>query len=127
ETVRLGMSRESRSTAKASAARRFPRFEPRAMATLFKVQGSRLRLSGGSTFDPPHRENAPTRARAVRPSSQQVRPAGERLVEEPFVLERLAKDDAQQAAMARVRHGLDARSPNIDELLRRRAVFADEL
>jgi len=43
------------------------------------------------------------------------------------VFERLAKDDAQQAAMARVRHGLDARTPRVDERLRRRSVFADEL
>src|SRR5262245_1070770 len=49
--------------------------------------------------------------------SQKVGAAGQRLLERPFLLERLAKDHAQHAAVPRVGHRLDTRLPSVDECL----------
>ena len=57
------------------------------------------------------------------PTAQQIGAAGERLLEKPLLLERLAEDDPQHAAMARIGHRLDTGAPPIDESLRIPGVF----
>src|SRR6266550_1275477 len=118
ETTKSDRRRDSRSTAKSKAARRFPRLAPRAMATVG---------NSASALDPPDGEDTTAGAGAVGSAPQKIGAPGNRLVEEPFVLERLSQDHTQQAPVPRVGHGLDARAPLPDELLRGIRILANQL
>src|SRR5262249_58766338 len=94
-------------TAKSRCATRSPKFEPRATAVLTKL------------FDPACWKNfAVRRTQDVGTPAEQIRAAGQRLLEEPLLLEHLAEDDLQHFFVAIARHALDARPPAIDERLR---------
>src|SRR5207247_4247211 len=78
-------------------------------------------------FDPPRRQHlAVRRGERLAPAAEKIDAAGERLLEEALLLERLAEDDAQHPALARVGHRLDPRLPPIDERLRVAGVRLDD-
>ena len=76
--------------------------------------------------DPAGRQDSPARSGAVS-ASEKVFPAGQRLVKEALLLERLAEDDAQHDAITCVGELLDARPPPVDEGLRRITIFTDHV
>jgi hypothetical protein len=55
------------------------------------------------------------RGERLAPAAEKIDAAGERLLEEALLLERLAEDDPQHPALTRVGHRLDPRLPPIDE------------
>ena len=65
-------------------------------------------------LNPPDAQHPATRAGAVRTAAEEVRAAGQRLLEEPPVFESFAENDPQHAAMARMGHFVQARAPAID-------------
>ena len=83
----------------------------------------RRSATSDSLFNPASRQDFADphdrRRRSRRPSRSC--PAGERLLEEPLLLERLAENHAQHAAMPGVGHRLDARPPAVDKGLCARA------
>src|SRR3954471_5352679 len=114
----LERSAASRSTAKSSAARRSPRLLPSATAI-------RRRAALTALLDPAGRHHAAARAGAVGAAAEQVGAAGECLLEEALVLERLAEDHVEHRAVAGVGHGRDPRAPLGDEIGRGLAIVTD--
>src|SRR5207249_2454812 len=69
-------------------------------------------------FDPSCRQHfADGRPDLLGAPAQEICPSRERLLEKALVLEGLAQDDAQHAAVAGIGHRLDARQPAIHERL----------
>src|SRR5215218_8070770 len=134
ETRRFDRKGASCWRAKSNAARRLPRLAPSAMATLATVQygsnqqsaiNNRQSTNQQSTisnqqflsFYPPHAQHPAAGAGAVGAAAEQIRSAGDRLLEEPLVFDRLTQNHAQQAAMAGVGQRVHSRPPFFDEPL----------
>src|SRR5829696_9270842 len=106
---------ERREVAKSRCASRSPRFEPSAIAT----RGVLFNPAGLHHLADPHADVRGATAQEIVASRQ-------RLLEEALLLERLAQDDAQHAAMAGVGHRLDPRFPALHERFRIARVLVEE-
>src|SRR4051812_35191958 len=86
-----------------------------------------LQYAATRLFDPARREHFPMRrAELITAASEQVGAARRGLLEEAFLLERLAENQRQHLRVPGVPHRGDARSPAIDERLRVSRVLLDD-
>src|SRR5271169_3919596 len=91
------------------------------------THNSRLTTSPQESFGPPGRQHvANPRPDVLTPAAEQIGPPRARLIEEPLLLEGFPENDPQHSALPGVGHFLDARTPAVDECLRRGRVFLED-
>ena len=89
--------------------------------------GQLFEMGAASALDPPDWQHSAAGAGTVGPATEKIGASGQRLLEEPLVLERFPQDDAQQAPVTRVGHGFHPGLPLVDEALRATAIFVNQL